>query len=329
MGKMGLLHSAILNSIPRVKVVAVTETEKLVASFLKNANVFTVYKDYKKMIENESLDLVYITTPVAFHVPIATFCAEKKIYFFIEKPLGRNFEECVTLCDEVIKNKIFTMVGFYLRYSETFSKVKELLENQAIGKITKINSSVYQTQLLRKPSGWRFKKKSSGGGVLIDLGIHLIDLLRWYFGNIVDVKGTIKSLNSQEVEDTANAIIKFSNGLQCYFEASWNVEKYRLQETTIDVEGTHGRILVNEDFIKITDLENHEKILYRQSLHKGVIIDIAGPEYTREDVDFIECVFNGKEPHTNVIDAINNQGVIDAIYKSAQTKNIEKVKHIE
>jgi predicted dehydrogenase len=332
MGKMGLLHTAILNSLPGTKVKAVVDTEKLVTSFLKNAQGIESYNDYKKMIEESKIDAVYITTPVASHVPIASFCAKKNLHFFVEKPLGRTAEESTELCNIIKNTKIISMVGFYLRYAETFVKAKELLENNVLGEIINIKSSVYQSQSLAKSSGWRFKKKESGGGVLIDLGIHLIDLLRWYFGNITSVKGAIEFHYSQEVEDTVTSTIEFENGMNCLFEASWNVKNYRLQETTIEIEGTYGNMRVNEDSVKLDYKGNNKKqdeIFYRQSLYQGVPIDIGGSEYTREDLNFIECIRNEKQPILNVINSNKTQSVIDAIYRSSKSNKIEVVTYIE
>lgn len=328
MGKMGLLHSAIVNALEYSKVVSLADSEKLVMGLLKNLSRVPVYTDYVEMIKNEKIDAVYITTPVKFHIPIATFCAENKIHFFAEKPLGMNSMECEALCDIANKNKVRNMVGYYLRYAETFARVKRILEQDEIGKIQRVSSSVFQTQLLRKPSGWRFDKKISGGGVLIDLGSHLIDLLLWYFGDIKSVDGQIQSNYNQTVEDTVYANLNFENGLKCSFAASWNVENYRLQETTIEIEGKLGKIRVNEDFIEIINHAHPNKrtITYRQELYTGVPIDIGGAEYTREDEDFIYCIRNNRQPMLDVNSSLHTQKIIDLIYKSATTHKIEIVK---
>jgi len=332
MGKMGLLHSGILNSLPKVKVKAIAEPEKFVTSIFRSISEVETFTDYKKMIKDSKLDLVYITTPVNLHIPMASFCVDNKVNFFVEKPLGKNVEECEDLCTKLQNENITNMVGFYLRFAETFAKTKELLEKKTIGKIIGIKSSVYQSQFLKKPSGWRFKKESSGGGVLIDLGTHLIDLLLWYFGKISSVDGKIESNFSDQVEDTASAEIKFENGLKGIMETSWNVKNYRLQETTIEIEGEMGKMKVNEDYVDIqyNPVEkNKNQRLYRQSLYRGVPIDIGGPEYTREDIDFVECIRNNQQSMLNVNSASRTQSVVDAIYKSSKKKSVEMVRYIE
>ena len=151
----------------------------------------------------------------------------------------------------------------------------------------------------------------------------------WYFGKIKNVNGKIESNHDQEVEDTAQADLKFENGLNCRFEASWNVKNYRLQETTIEIEGSLGKLRVNEDFIEISNHKDFDKksITYRQELYTGVPIDVGGPEYTREDEDFLNCVQNNKQPMLNVNSSLQTQQVIDSIYKAASTNKIEEIQN--
>ena len=332
MGKMGLLHSAILNSLEGVRLTAVADTEKFITSFFKkNTSNVQVYDDYKKMIEDAGLDIIYITTPVSSHVPMASFCAERKIHFFVEKPLGRDSIECVTLCEAARKSNVISMVGFCLRYLETFSRAKELLDEKVLGDLVNIKATVYQSQAVAKGTGWRFKKEISGGGVLIDLGTHLIDLLLWFFGKIKSVQGNAQ-YNYSQVEDTVTANIQFESSVEASFAASWNVKNYRLQETTIEIEGTKGKMKINEDYLRISNTQRgaiKEDTFYRQSLYKGVPVDIGGPEYTREDLDFINCIRNDKQPMLNVVDASRTQSVLDSIYKSSKYNSIEVIKYIE
>lgn len=333
MGVMGMLHAGTLNSLENVKVVAVTELEKLVIKFIQKflPNV-KVYENFKKMLENENLDFVYITTPVKSHISIATHCAKYGIPFFIEKPLSRTASECKELCEILRKKEITNMVGFNLRYSSTFLKAKELLDKKIIGDILDIRATAFRTLVLKEGTGWRFQKESSGGGVLLDNGIHMIDLLLWFFGKIEKVRLEKISFVFPEIDDSVTASLEFENKIKCIFETAWNVKNYRLQETTLEIRGKLGKIKINEDYVKIqnikSDKEVDEEIWYRQSLYKGVEIDIGGSMYSWEDVDFINCLRNKKQPASNVINSNRAQSVIDSIYKSAKTKKQEGVTYV-
>ncbi len=335
LGKMGMLHAAILNSIDNVKVTAVADTEKLNTNFIgKNIPTITVYNDYNKMLDDAELDLVYITTPVSSHVSIASECAKKNLHFFIEKPLGRTANECKSLCKLTKNFQTVNMVGYVLRYSDTFKKAKELLDEGILGDIKEIKSSIFHTHEGLKGSGWRFKKEISGGGILIDLGAHLIDLLIWYFGKIKTVRGTIESFVAHDIEDNITGFLTFKNNIKCSFAASWTEKNYRLQETSIEIEGTLCRMKVNQDFLKIEYIDKppkgqNNRIFYKQDLYKGIESDLAGPEFTNADLDFINCIREEKQSQLNVINSSLVHSVIDIIYKSTKTKQSEDVSYIE
>jgi len=159
-----MLHAGTLNSLQNVAVTAVADTEKFVTNFLqKNTPQIKVYNDYKKMLDNSDLDLVYITTPVNSHIEIASYCAKKNLHFFVEKPLARTASECESLCKLLTEHQVISMVGFYLRYSSTFSKAKELLDQEIIGEIKKVGSTVFRSLELKGGEAWRFKKRIEWG----------------------------------------------------------------------------------------------------------------------------------------------------------------------
>lgn len=327
LGKMGLLHFGILNALEDIKVIAVADKERTITKFASSViKDLKVFEDFDDMIKSEKLDLVYITTPVSSHKLIAKKCIQNKIDFFVEKPLSGSFEETREILDELKKNHVKTMVGYYLRFVPTFAKVKQLLDENVLGDLLYVNSSIYLSQLFAKGTGWRFDKKTSGGGVLLDLGVHLIDLLLWYFGNPESLIGVTKSHYSKEVEDFAHATLKFKKELVCNIDVSWSVRNYRLQETTIEIHGTNGTIRVNDDYIQLSlnkssgQFTNGNQIIYKQSFADGVTIDIAGPEYTKEDQYFIECIKSNKDSMINVRNAANVQSVVEAIYRSAEYK---------
>src|SRR5581483_7357489 len=105
--------------------------------------------------------------------------------------------------------------------------------------------------IFTQSSGWRAKKNVSGGGVLLDLGSHVVDLLLWYFGPVKTVRGTTESPFSIEVEDSAHMEIEFERGTTGTLDASWSMKGYRLPEINLEIVGEKGQMHVNEDFIRI------------------------------------------------------------------------------
>lgn len=336
LGKMGLLHMGILNSLPDTQVTAITETEKKILNYVKNSlSKINTYSDHADMIRAEELDLVYITTPIQTHVPIAMTCVDNKCNFFIEKPISRNLDETRQLCTKLKNTDVIHGIGYNRRFIDTFVKTKSLLESDILGKITAVRSSMYASNVFQKPSGWRADKKISGGGVLLDFGSHLVDLLVWYFGKVSTVSGNHRSLYSIEVEDEAHMELNFENGIHGIIDTSWSVKGYRLPEISIKITGENGTIDVTEDRIKINLIRSvarftdEEATIYKQSLNKGVPIDIAGTDYTKEDQYMIQCTKTKQQSMISVFEASKAQSIVESMYIAAKSGKKEAVEYIE
>ena len=323
-GKMGLLHAAVLNSLEGSEVAGFAEPERLVSGILKSIIETPVHSDYRDMLPG--IDAAYITTPVRSHAPIAKSCAEAGVGFFVEKPLAMNGAECAELAGTAEACGVPAMVGYHLRYSETFMEAKRLLEEGAIGRIEGAKASVRQSQKIRRPSGWRFSKSSGGGGVMIDLGTHLVDLTQWYLGSASKIEGTLRSAQGLDVEDEAGGKLVTESGVACEFEASWNRPGYRLQETTVEIVGSGGSLRVNEDMVELD--AGVKKRTYRQQLCKPVQLDVGGPEYTREDAEFVDCVAQKRNPSPDAASAARVQMAVDALYRSSKSGKTEEVERL-
>lgn len=331
---MGLLHTGILNSFDKIQITSIAEKENLLTKYIKNAiPSANVYGDYNKMIETEDLDLVYITTPSFTHLPIIQSCIKKGNDFFVEKPLTTNLNEAKKVFKDLKNKNIIHAVGYNVRFVDTFFKAKSLLEMKILGEIYDIKSSMFASKIFSKPSGWRYIKKMSGGGVLLEFGSHLIDLLLWYFGSIQRVNGKTQELYT-EVEDTAHMNMEFSNTIKGTLDISWSIQGYRIPEINIEIKGDNGYMRINQDFIdiklkkNIPEFPNTESRIYKQSLNSGVHFDVGGPEYTKEDIHVIECVRKRKLPLVNTFEACKTQSVIQAMYEAASSDEPKEVEYI-
>lgn len=222
------------------------------------------------------------------------------------------------LADVVMAKKVPSIVGFSNRFFPTISKGKELVEKEVVGDIRSICAEMYIGDVFKDNSGWRYDPEMSGGGALIDFGIHMIDLLNWYFGRIIAVKTTTTSIYSKRVEDEASATIWFENGLKANFMTSWSKENYRKSSPIITVEGTNGRLIVTEQTIDIEHGECKERITY-PDLYQGNYIDVAGINYTLEMNTFVNEI-NGIKSGMDIEQGAYIQRVVDAMYQSAKLK---------
>jgi predicted dehydrogenase len=322
MGKMGIMHTGILSSLDGTAVKAVADKQDLILNFIRSTlpSVKT-YKDYNEMIKKENLDLIYIATSTSLHIKMAKDCVDHGMPFFVEKPLGISVDDCMPLLDAVTQQPVINMVGYCKHFVDTFRKAKEIIDSDTLGDLIYFNSSMYVSQLFSKGKGWRYKKESSGGGVLNTLGAHLIDLLLWFFGDVSLVGGNIKSYYSRDVEDFVHSYLLFKSGLEGYLDTSWSMRNYRLPEIKIEVQGENGMLVATDDYVKIyLDGESCWTTHYKQDLYRGVDFDLGGPEYTLEDKHLIESIRNKRKTGIDIFDGFKVQKVIEAIYKSASDK---------
>ena len=320
LGKMGIAHMAILNALDGVTVKAVADKQKLVVKGVNSViPAVNTYNEYRELLDRETLDAVYITAPTSLHVEVAEECLKRGISVFIEKPLGVSAGGTRHLVDLARDSEVITMVGYCKHFIDTFRKAKSVLESGLLGKAIYFNSYMYVSQLFSGGVGWRYKKESSGGGVLNILGTHLVDVLLWFFGDVATVTSAVKSHYSDEVEDFAHSYLTFESGLAGSFDASWSVRNYRLPEIKIDVQCENGMLTTTEDYVRyFIDSEDRFYLVREQDLYTGVDVYVGGAEYTREDAHFMQCIRDRRPPEIDLAHGYKVQCVTDGMYESAE-----------
>ncbi|MBI1892815.1 MAG: Gfo/Idh/MocA family oxidoreductase [Candidatus Rokubacteria bacterium] len=325
LGKMGLLHAAIFNSLPGSRVIAVAEPSalprKAASEFMPSVRVHESLDD---MLATGGLDAVVITTPVAEHVPVALRCVESRVPFFVEKPLATSARQADRLVAALARRPTPNMVGFMTRHVDAFEKARGILLTGCLGRLQRVTGTIYVSQLFTLGKGWRYDRVVAGGGVLLSQGSHLLDLLTWYFGPVARVNAEIQSLYSIEVEDAAHAMLEFESGLRGWVDCCWSVRFRRTVETTIDVLGDNGALVVTDDMVCVFldrqagGLSAGTTMLTAVDLFRPVEVDVGGPQYTREVQAFLDALCSGRHPEPDVAQALHVQRIVDAAYSSAR-----------
>jgi len=288
MGKMGILHSGILNVLPQTELAGVCEPVKLTNRILKKVfRKIPVVKDISEF-SKLNLDALFITTPTRAHYSVARQILEDDIAknLFIEKPLSSSYNDSKQLCD-LIKNKGVGMVGYVRRFMVTFLKAKELLDTGAIGKPVTFSMKISSSDLfgIKDPA-----VSIARGGVLKDLGCYTIDLLLWYFGKCNIESASTESITGPGAVDIAHFTVKGDSVVPSgKVSVSWCDEGYRMPEVEFLIVGSKGNLLANDDYVR---LENGEKIstFYRLNLGDTAGFWLGSPEYYREDECFIKAI---------------------------------------
>ncbi len=181
------------------------------------------YTDYDEFLKSD-IEAVYIGSANSDHYEQVIKAAEAGKHVLCEKPLSINTAQAVEMVKACEQNNVRFAVNYPLRFHPLISKAKELIESQMIGKLVSINLN-YNIDM---PPGdnFRFQKKLSGGGAFRDLGTHMLDLLRYFGGEIKDIDGVVDDIiYKSEVEDFAAGIVKFEKSGYGYFNVSYNNKK--------------------------------------------------------------------------------------------------------
>lgn len=316
LGKMGILHSAILQSHPQAELCAIVESQPLIRRFSRKLlPKVRFFDNVDLMMRKETPDAVFVTTPTATHARLGEIVLEGGANLFLEKPLADKGGSSRRLVALARGSSLVTMVGYSKRFVPTFRHARKTLQEGVIGRPLSFTGRALVSQVFSRRTGWRHKK-GGGGGVLAVIGSHLVDLIRWFLGEIATSKGRAISIFSEEVEDEFEANLTLTNGVTGHIECSWSRPGHRLLDVELRIRGEAGIIEVSQDFVGI-DIGGNAKVIYKQELNAGVSIDIGGPEYTLEDQHFLDAIRTGRSSPISVLEGYKTQLALDALYESA------------
>ena len=333
-GKLGILHSSLINVHHMVKLKAIVEPNYLIRFFLKkrlkNVNHYKNIDDI--LSSNEKIDFFIITTPNFTHHSLCKKILENNKSFFIEKPLCLNFNQAKQILHKERETKTYNQVGYMYRYCQTYKLVKKIIKKKLLGNIKNFKAEMYSSQVLKTvKKNWRYDKKLSGGGVLTTQNSHLIDLLYWFFGKPKSIIASTKYIYSKNVED--EVFCKFGyNDFKGNLETSWSRPGYRNLTTKLKIFFEKGNLLVDEDSLLINSkikkgfLKKGKNNFNKAKLYEPCFYDLGGNYYSHQIEDYIKSFKDRKINNNSILDSYKVHKIIDTIYESAQYKNLIKIK---
>ncbi|MBU2647457.1 Gfo/Idh/MocA family oxidoreductase [bacterium] len=327
-GKMGVSHCSILNAHPDIVEVSICDSSGFLLSGFKKYSNFNCYKDYKKMIKENEIDLIFVATPSKFHKEMVLYALENNIHVFCEKPLSLSYEDSKTMTDLAKEKNLVTQVGFHNRFIGTFQATKRFIESNMIGEIFHINGEAYGPVVINNEGGtWRGDPKE-GGGCLFDYAAHVINLMEYLVGTIEKVSGTIlKKIYSKNVEDAVYSNYFYKNGITGQLSVNWSEETYRKMSTKVEVLGKKGKIVSNAQECQMYLKEDPQQEGFEQGWNsfwitdqtKPVSFNLRGEEYSAQVDYFINQV---KEKNANSINSfevsLETDRVIEMLREDAE-----------
>ncbi|TSC82465.1 MAG: LmbZ [Parcubacteria group bacterium Gr01-1014_20] len=208
-GLMGYRRAEAISATRGSRLVAVTDIDIKKAEALAQKHQAQVEKDWRSLAKRKDVDVVIISVPNKFLAPIAIEALQNGKHLLCEKPFGRNVAEAKKIIAAALKYKRLVKVGFNHRFHAAIIKAKEIFDRGGIGKIMFIRGRYGQGGRKGMEHEWRFSKDMSGGGELLDQGVHLIDLCRFFAGEFNEVFGAVETkFWKAKVEDNAFMILK-------------------------------------------------------------------------------------------------------------------------
>lgn len=217
------------------------------------------FDNYDEFLKSD-IDAVYIGSINSDHYEQAIKAAKAGKHIFCEKPLALNSQQAEEMVSAAKENNVLFAVNYVHNFHPLTIKAKELINTLKLGKIVSIQANFNID--FPPDSNFRFIKSKSGGGALRDLGTHMINLLRYFGGEISEIDGFVDNIVYQsEVEDFSAALVKFQNGGYGYFNVSYNAKKAfnRLEiichRGSIEIDNLIGRKIIGTKLSIIVDGE--------------------------------------------------------------------------
>ncbi|WP_409347124.1 Gfo/Idh/MocA family protein [Paenibacillus sp. MBLB4367] len=308
--------------------------EERAAKKAEQYGVTRIYTDYREMLKDPELDAVSICTHNNSHAPIAIAAIQAGKHVLVEKPLCKTVEEALEVEKAVRASDRVLQVGFVRRYGSNTKIVNRFIEAGEIGDVYYAKASCLRR--IGNPGGWFSDLERSGGGPLIDLGVHVIDLCWYLMGRpkVASVSGnTYKKLGNRsnvqnisyykssdydpdknDVEDLANALIRFENGASLLVDVSFTLHAKK-DEITAKIYGEKGGVELEPELLLVS--ERHDTILNVTPQVDNLAFDV-GQGFANEINHFVDSCLGRTVTLSPVEDGVEMMKILCGIYESAK-----------
>lgn len=283
----------------------------------------------------DEIEAVYIASPVFCHKEQALAAARAKKDILIEKPVGLSVAEAEEIAAFCKSEGVKLGVGFMMRFHAYHQKMRELVQSGRIGEIVSVRSQ-FTCWYPEMENCWRQQKQLSGGGAMMDLGVHCVDLLRYITGlEVTEAAGLCgNQIFKYEVEDAGGVIFRMENGAVGYVDANFNIPD-AAAKCKLELYGTKGSIFAEGTLSQVEggrvevlcadDTVGYDAAQNRSADVRPLLIDVTfGNMYTKEIEAFGRAVRGACEVPVSAEDGIASQRVIEAAYATSAAGTYQK-----
>lgn len=298
----------------------------------------TVYENYEEMINKENLDVVHICTPNNAHAPATVYALEHDCHVMCEKPMAKTYKEAQQMLEAHKRTGKKLTIGYQNRFTPENLYLHEAAENGDLGEIYYGEAEAIRRRAV--PTwGVFIDEEKQGGGPLIDIGTHALDLTLWHMNNYKpkSVKGSVfKKLGNQTrtanawgdwdiekytVEDSAFGFVTMENGATIIIKSSWAINMADPREAQCILAGTKGGADFH-DGLRINTVKYGRQVMEKVDCNAGGVAFYSGSSASPAEVEarmWIDSILNDTEPLVKPEQAIVVTRILEAIYESGKT----------
>ncbi|OGX60631.1 MAG: oxidoreductase [Paenibacillus sp. RIFOXYA1_FULL_44_5] len=324
-GNIFPMHATSIQLTSNAELVAVSDNkedrlEKAAAQYS-----CTGYNDYTEMLRNPEIDVIHVCTPHYLHPSMVIAAANAGKHVLTEKPMSITVEDARKMIEACEANDVTFGVIFQNRYNPGSQLIKQSLEDGSLGKVLGAKCSVTwkRTDEYYSHSDWKGTWDKEGGGVLIDQAIHTLDLMRWFIDadiEYVDAQIGNRAHEIIEVEDSAEGVIKFRNGVAAGFHAI----NYYSYDAPVEIElhcekgiakmvGDKATIVYQNGLEIIRDKDPNENMNYGEGVK-----NYWGVSHSKQIKAFYDSLASGAPLAIDGKEAFKTQQMVAAIYQSGK-----------
>ena len=335
-GQIAPLHVKDINQHKQAESIAVADpSQERVKAMADKCNISKTYFSAEELLKDTDIDAVSIAVPNKFHAPLAIAALEAGKHVMLEKPFALNIDQANQVAAVAQKSgKIFTL-GMNMRFDHNHQIIKALIENNQLGDIYHAKACWLRRSGIPGMGTWFCHKVESGGGALLDIGVHMLDVSLYLMDNFkpVSVSGAVytefgnrglgeggwgmsdKGEKIFNVDDFATALIKFTNGATMSLDVSWAIHRETPNKNTLEFYGTEAGVSVLPE-PKIFSFSKEKEGEYEVADPKDV--EVKYPQGNRF-TNWIDTILGKDELCCTLEQALTVQKILDAIYLSSET----------
>ncbi|MFZ5432586.1 MAG: Gfo/Idh/MocA family protein [Calditrichota bacterium] len=313
-----LVHVPIVKKHPDAELVAIADIELAkAASVADKFKIPHFYRDPERLLARDDIDAVHVNTPTNSHMAMALAALSAGKHVLVEKPIARKAVEAHRMVTAAKEADKMLMAAMNLRFRPDSQTLKKLIEANELGRIITIRARWLKKTDRWSRSPWLNNNRISGGGVLMDLGIQMLDVCLWTMGNPVVKRVSAQASKDRlgfRVEDTLVGFYSLAGDVSLYLNVTWAFMSDESDAQTI-FSGSRGTGILNP--LKITKEVQGSLVNVTPAGKPLKAQDLYQKSFENEIDHFYQCILSGTEPDSSGAQAAALMEIIEATYRAA------------